>query len=127
MTIKMKWRNVLPTCLFVTATAAMAGGPSRTAINDPGPMPTNRFIVKLAPSRQGGLGASQHAARVAQLSSSRGMRAQLLRETGQGIQVWMLDRAISPTSMRDLTQSIATDQAVEYAEPDLLLSPAMTP
>jgi serine protease len=96
--------------------------------------PTNRLIIKY---RSGVAGATSAAAaadravlhRSAQdIASRSGLRLQLVRVGALDTHVMRLDRALPQASVQQLARDImAADASVEYAEPDRILQPQLTP
>jgi serine protease len=73
--------------------------------------------------------AAMAASRLVQETATRqGFHAQHLRTTGQGAQVWAMNRRMTEGEAQALAKQIAAaDPEVEYAEPDALLSATKTP
>ena len=118
--------------------AAHAGGPSAmvaasSAGADESP-PTDRLIVKYRATQAGSAAtaaASERAVlhRPAQDAAARmGLRLQLLRVGALDAHVMKLERRMAHADVERLARDImATDPAVEYAEPDRILKPMFTP
>ena len=117
--------------------AVHAGGlldmPGASALVDE-PLPTDRLIVKYRGSPAGAApaaSASERAAlhRSAHDSAARlGLRLQWLRVGALGLQVMKLERNLAHAEVQRLALAIAAnDAAVEYAEPDRIVTIAFTP
>lgn len=93
---------------------------------------TDRIIVRYRESSPG-LQASKPSATLAarlvqEASNRRGVIARHVRNTGQGAQVWALDRRMSAEEAQALArQIVAADPEVEYAEPDRIMTPMLAP
>ncbi|HET7792074.1 MAG TPA: S8 family peptidase [Rhizobacter sp.] len=114
--------------------AAQAGSASASTTATSDSRPTNRLIIKY---RSGVAGATASAAasdrallhRGAQDAASRaGLRLQLVRVGAFDTHVMRLDRALPQAGVEQLARDImASDAAVEYAEPDRILQAMFTP
>jgi len=124
---------------LLLAPAAWAGGPATTgpdlgAAVAPAATPTDRLIVKYrdvqhlsrsaaaAPVEANRMSVMQHVA------AQRGVQLQHLRNNALGAHVLKVDRRLQPQEAAALAQQLAaSDPTIEYAEPDLILQPALTP
>ena len=112
---------------------ASAGGPSAAAAADDSP-PTDRLIIKYRATHAGAAATAAAADRAelhrpAQDAAARlGLRLQLLRVGALDAHVMRLERRMAHADVERLARDImATDPAVEYAEPDRILKPMLTP
>ncbi len=88
---------------------------------------TDRLIVKYRP---GAPAASGNGARdtVDRAARMRALSAQAERRTASGAQVFRLSRRLALRDAEQLARDMqASDPAIEYAEPDRLLRPSLTP
>ncbi len=116
---------------------ASAGGPAPfaapLAVAEESP-PTDRLIVKYRATQAAAAATAASADRAvlhrpAQDAAARlGLRMQLLRVGAQDAHVMRLERRLAHAEVERLARDImAADPAVEYAEPDRILKPLLTP
>ena len=122
--------------VLLAGQAANAGGAVAAGAGFGGdePVPTDRLIIKYRAAQAGvaaTAGASDRALlhRPAQEAAARtGQRLQLLRIGALDAHVMKLERRMAHADMQRLAREImATDPAVEYAEPDRILHALFTP
>jgi serine protease len=124
--------------LALTGPQALAGGPNAgPAAAAPGadePLPTDRLIIKYRstlPAAAATAGAAERAVlhRPAFDAAARiGVRMQLLRVGALDAHVMKLERRLAHAEVERLARDIAAgDPAVEYAEPDRILTAQLTP
>jgi serine protease len=110
----------------------MAGGPLSAGDADE-PLPTDRLIIKYrtSPAAAASSTASDRALlhRPAQdAAARRGLRMQLLRVGAMDAHVMRLERRLAHAEVERLARDVmASDPSVEYAEPDRILKPLLTP
>ena len=116
---------------------AVAGGPrlepAGTAPSDPG-LPTDRLIIKYRSNMVGAAAtatASDRASlhRQAQdVATRRGLPLRLLRVGALDVHVMKLERRAAHAEVQALARELmASDPAIEYAEPDRILQPLLVP
>lgn len=122
----------LPRLFTALALASLVGAAVARPVNDSlaaadEPAPTDRLIIKYRSGIQPFATARGEAAiRVA--SNRQGINMRHLRAMSSGAQVMQLNRRLNAQEAEAMVQSLrAGDPDIEYAEPDHLLQPLMTP
>ncbi|MDZ7812542.1 MAG: S8 family peptidase [Ideonella sp.] len=114
-------------CAFAPSSFA-AQAPEASA-TEPTVETTQQLIIKYKKSALAAKDGSPQALALAHEAVQRqGIQMQWFRTNALGAHVLKLDRAIDLDTARQLAKSIkAADRAVEYAEPDRLMQPLLTP
>ncbi len=88
---------------------------------------TNRIIIKYKNSSSLNSTNASPAAAVANASSNTGLNLLHVRRTHSGAHIMKMHQHRRINELGDLLNSLSSDPQVEYAEPDLLLKPLLTP
>jgi len=127
-------RSIPVAVALAGVSVAMAGGPLPVAADVDDSPPTDRLIIKYRPGLAAAGASAATAGRVALHRSAQdaaarlGQRMQLLRVSALDAHVMKLERHLAHADVQRLAREImATDPAVEYAEPDRILKPLFTP
>lgn len=111
------------------ATSSFAGQAEDMLVSQPVVSNTQRLIIKYKDSAPAAKQTTPQAMALAHEAVQRqGVQMKWLRTNALGAHVLKLDRAVDVATAKQLAASIqAADPAVEYAEPDRLMQPLLTP
>lgn len=106
--------------------ATYAGGVSPGAASTP-QASVEALIVKLRPAGKSARDRVIPSAQLLDLSTKAGKRLAHFRSMSGGAEVLRLPQRVSVAEAQAIAQRLKTDPGVEYAEPDLLMQPALLP
>lgn len=119
-------RPLLILALSLQAATAIAQPGKRSGDTPAAPPPITQLIVKLRAPAPGQAAAATETS-IAALSEHAGLRLQLRRAMSGGATVLQLPEAAAPAAAQALARRLAQSPQVEYASPDYLRRPALTP
>lgn len=88
---------------------------------------TNRIIVKYRTNTAMASDMGAASAMLNRIVNTNGATMQHHHNMSGGAQVWKLDKNMTTENARAITDQIARDPSVEYAEPDIMMYPMFTP